>query len=941
MALVLLRKILTSASYSVDSVGRMWKEFSAYLTTRSLRLRTREKPTLSTNNIFRFLLKTDFVTKLVGGITCKAEATYVAHLSSTRNLPAAGDKTILKSLNSFKECVTSEFQSNSNYLDRLKITSAKVARKILRINPKSLDKVKDCHISLSRAGDFDSPVKQGGRANIVIEELTKILDYTPSTDECLTLPDGTDLKTPAGVARWKSWFREPDFIDDFRSKGVFNTPIVELGTWMPSPSGEPEFVPENRYGIDMAIGPQMLAAALICASNEGYVSGTDVVKPIPTRTAVVPEPGVKARTVSTTKWWVIVLEQPLGNLIRAILKDHPSAEAGLIRADQAWLYCDMLSKVARKGGFKKLAHNFYILSSDLQEATDRTPHCVARALLEGFCEGIGLNCYLADLAINLICSSREVHVKHGNLKDQFITCRGVLMGEPMTKAILTLQSLVAEEMAIRDFLEIPDGPINEPWRCFSVGGDDHIAHGPLKYLNNITLHQENMGSKIQYSKHGVSRTAVKYCEKVIYLKDSDLSCSASEVNSLDGYDKAAFVDSIKVRLLSPISKSIEIKNDRNIAIGKAKSLGKTLRWLNVKHFPLKWVQMVRNRFVLRMKGYLPAIGTSLFSQICLPTELGGLDIYIEGELPMVILSSPLPTLKLVCDLVNGQADPVKLAKLKRFPSNNVSRGTTLHKAVMDLTEALLFDYCLKSVEELKEEMGILDTVSNREVFSKAKSIGYVSIEEAVDMASRSLIFSQLLTKESTSSSFNTTPWKKRYYDLWSEIYSEEDCNKNYPSNTLSVIEETKFYKNFFPVRLINLNKEVNIWARDESGRPMPPEFDVLTIREALEENHPCLKVGLNSYLPDVTSCKPLRPTRKYVTNVINYEDTFENPLYGLWDFPEEAEASEEEKEPTTVSKKRKLDSISLPSHPMVLRSNTIRKSRRLQKLQPEFSFLPS
>jgi len=855
MQMHLLRSVLKTCTYNIDLVTKMWKQFSNYVYVKGCQLVTRSEPKLDINNIFGFLLKSKFVEPLLSGIVDKRQASILAHLLSTRQMPSAGKKSLDISLRKFEEITTSDYQASDAFLGKVKSTAAKVGRKIQRIHGKDFP-IAECHISLSRAGDFDLSILEGGRAKKILEDCEPILTFIPEEDEEIVLADATTLKTPAGVMRWKSWFRSPGFLEDPKSKGVFGELIPHQGIVVKDDIGI-QVVPDARYGYDETIGSQILVCALLIAQDEGFVSGTEVLKPIPTRTIVVPEPGGKARTVSTTKWWNIILQQSPGNLLRETLRFHPSATAGLLRADQAWLYLEQLAKVALSANIENLPSNFSVLSSDLKEATDATPKCIARALLEGYIEGIGYGGnHLMQLATSLVCSDREVSaIFTDDTKLHFLATRGVMMGEPMTKAILTLTSLVAEEMAIRDFEENPDGPIKTPWRCFAVGGDDHIAIGPDQYLNRITANFLAMGSLISEEKHGMSRLAVKYCEKVLFFKNTDLRVRAHQVNlSTYFYENSIFVDSVKVRLLSPLSKAIEVKNDRNIAIGKAKSLGRTLRWLNTEYFPIKWIRMVRERFFQRMKHYLPAFGTSLYYQSLLPQVLGGLDLYIEDELPKALLRCPLPTFQVACKMVEGSISMYEMREVSGYVTNDASRGISIKDKITKshMTEGL----------DHRENLGLQDLreryfpenpqVSVREIFSRAKKEGWFPVNDAIALALRGYEFNELLTKESGVVVFNTTPWRKRYQILWDRLID----NEYVPSDELveRVVSTTNFEK-FNPVRFINLDQETIRLAKDVNGDFLFDEDGRLvtlssTFREELTKGMPDLKIHVFAYKPD-------------------------------------------------------------------------------------------
>jgi hypothetical protein len=157
-----------------------------------------------------------------------------------------------------------------------------------------------------------------------------------------------------------------------------------------------------------------------------------------------------------------------------------------------------------------------MLSSDLEEATDALLPSVIFKITEAFMQTLGLNSKLAKLGLALVTSRRQIEFRD-EAGTVFTTSRGILMGEPMTKSLLTLYNLVIEELAIRQFkgsIEEPDeGPITYSWRAFAVGGDDHIAYGPSEYLALITRNHLELGSKISVQKTCISSLAVKFCEK--------------------------------------------------------------------------------------------------------------------------------------------------------------------------------------------------------------------------------------------------------------------------------------------------------------------------------------------------------------------------------------------------------------------------------------------
>jgi hypothetical protein len=266
-----------------------------------------------------------------------------------------------------------------------------------------------------------------------------------------------------------------------------------------------------------------------------------------------------------------------------------------------------------------------------------------------------------------------------------------------------------------------------------------------------------------------------------------------------------------VRLLSPVSKSFEIENDRNIAIGKAKSFGRTLRWLSNCHFPDWWVIMVRNRFWSRMRDYLPQIGTSLYYHLLLPEAYGGLDLYMKGEFEDAVTRCPLPTQQFIYKLVSGQADRKLVMRFKRFCSNDRMRGQTFASFFKMAVDEYDFDelgpiVSLPALEpmtlwEARDNYEIRKDIPLREVVHLLNRKGVYYSDQIIEMALRPTLFNEMLAKTTTQAKWNTTPWKKRYAELWDDVY-DSDLDTNFCLQDLKQIEKPEV---FLPLRFFDVN----------------------------------------------------------------------------------------------------------------------------------------
>jgi hypothetical protein len=925
----LFRKVFHIAMFNVDLVTSHWKEFTSVLWNNVSKQFTLEDVRISERNPFRKLLAYGPIIDLqANGLKTKLEATAMAHLLSTRQMVPGGVTKQVAALDKFVETTSVPFVPTEVNSERARIGATYVGKKVSSRRKKT-NLTALCHISLSTAGDVDFSKINGGRGAAIQEDISKILTDFPSQSGYLDLPFGISVREEQGVPRYATWGRPENLrlkkklaSSDPRWKARFvwsDAPVYGFG--QPRQDYDPE-VESGEYaleGYDSYLGVQIFYAALLVAFNEGYLDlQGNPLKPVPARTSVVPEPGGKARIITVTKWWLIILQQPFGHLTKSLLSGHPSAEAGLKRADQAWLYLDLLHKV-------KPLSNGYVLSSDLEEATDAISPDVAETMIRGFYRGVGYTKLpkLIEIGIQLgLRSTREIEIQYprssGRKAFSFIKRRGVLMGEPVTKSVLTLYSLVCEEMAIRDYLyhvsfrmpksqprpeavvlykdartnctemiharsraewihllegishlancrmvsiklrekstdefefvnaktfrtrvgkyirlgvKLSDefrrgqysdlktytGPVTSKWRAFAVGGDDHIAYGPVQYLELITSNHFAFGSKISLPKHGFSNVAVKFCEKILMLRGRDLSITPRQINqSSDFYEKSVWVDSIKVRLLSPLSKSMDVEDDRNIAIGKSRSLSRSLEWLNPDFFADAWCDLVLARFSQRMYPYLPKpIGKdrSLWFQLKLPPEYGGLGLKFKNErLQDIIMHCPKPTrayLKQLVSKMNGDNITIPdtvVRSFKRLCTANSARGI---KSEYDSTEEILLKMKPKDLQTLRAELDLDSKLPIRLVLRRAQAAGYYPMDRAVEQLSRCFIFLDALRGRKRES-YKTVSWRNRYWHLWKVLDAEPGFDINnidLSSSELDQIANSNPVE-VLPVRFYNLYEAV-------------------------------------------------------------------------------------------------------------------------------------
>jgi len=761
-------------------------------------------------NPFSCLLAWPKVQRILDHETDKRLLESFAHLVSSRQLPAGDRKAQTLALKKFKESVTEEYTPQAGFLNDLSRCALRVGEKCVSFTFGKGKCVTSPHVSLNSAGSYFATVLEGGRGKEIREALISRLTVIPKEDESIQTPFGL-LSCPAGRPRWRFWCRASEYT--FYEDIPFGEPITEE-----------IFAEQNLYfqGFDEVIGCQILVTAYL-DYQEWKLTGLG----IPCRVLVVPEPGFKARIVTTGPYWLNILQQGLSHQLKDILKNHPSSKSSLQKTDQAWQSLYLMNPQ----GYPK---DYLCLSSDLKEATDHIPRVVAKRLLEGFIKGTALRSNLIETCIDLIEMDR-CFISNDYVIESHT--RGSMMGEPLTKCVLTILNLVVEELAFRKYYKINLNRSflkEKPLRFYHIGGDDHLAIGPKQYLDYITENHLKCGSHISEGKHGISNKVVIYCEKVLDIKNIYRPFNLKSINdSTEGYEASPFVDSIKVRLLSPTTKSFEVVADRNVAIGKGLSLGRTLKWLNRDHYPTKWVRMVRDRFFSRMGSLLPDRTSGVYWQLLLPSYWGGLDLYLPDEVEELYVRLPELTLSIMdAYLQNEQSAFVEIELLRKFLTNYSFRGYRLNETEVEAMRSHVENVIKahlpsKGWRELKQEFDPLDQHSATDLADTIYKEGWRMEEDIIDELLRPLLFKEILLGIDRLQPYNTEKLKVRYAKLWDLTYRGPHSSQKFTPKELEGLLLTRpkgmFYKVGYPEEIHFVSDRGYIYksALDDALHSMP------------------------------------------------------------------------------------------------------------------------
>jgi hypothetical protein len=662
-----------------------------------------------------------------------------------------GLKTELKSREKFKEVLQSDFEPTDEFIMKLSQAARRIGGICKSIRP-SLDP--GCtHISVTSSGELEHAMSAGGQASAVREALDRILLEVPTEDRVENTPFG-QANHIKGIPLWKTLFRdEPLSTDKF---------FMEEYSLIKEQPGR--FV-----GLDSALGRQLM-----------YVAWRELTPNIVLRATVAPEMGNKARHVTLSDYYLNLLMSPLSHLLIEAMKFHPAVFSSFHRQDQAW---EAVKGLCRQRGDISLPPGFSVLSSDLKDATNAQQWKLTQSILRAFISGAELS-FRPDY-VNLVLGL--IGPRYVMFSDQttIVSKVGIMMGEAIAKPSLTLLNLAIEELSFlqytrrEDLLLTGDPAPNMDWRYLHIGGDDHLAYGPDRYLDRITQNHFLAGSHISAGQHGYSRVAVRYTERVLNLNNL---CYKQPFHKED-YSKSIIVDSVKVRLLERGLSTMIEKDNKNVAIGKSRQLGGTLEWLpkdNRFYTESKKIS-IQALFVLRMGPLLPsrAVNPRAFAAMCLPHEVGGFGLGFKSQMRQHYLDSPAPTRALINKLHLGLDVSDEIKVFRSLNSNMAARGVSKIFEYREVIASQLRDYP-SSVDAIgwKElQQKFPDPNWNaRKTLALAADSGYLSIDEYAERVTRGNLFQALLMESSQPVIFQTRPFVQTYkYVVWPKMEDELDA----------------------------------------------------------------------------------------------------------------------------------------------------------------------
>jgi hypothetical protein len=739
----------------------------------------------------------------------------LAHLISTRNLAPGGRSARRKAITEFRQTTETEFAVSECMLHKLALVTEWIGGFTSHL--KGTNVLRGGHCSLNNSGTLDMPVSLGGRAADAIIDIRKFLNEVPEEAETRDYPWG-DRFYPRGRPRWQAWGRSTDTAD------VKFLDPVELETLGRR---------ENLAGIGPYTGCMVYTVAF-----EMYRLEKELGHPISIRQASVSEPGAKVRIVTTGPWWLAVLQQPIAHMFREHIGYHPSAYSVMLRADQAWQALRIFGQleIDNINDHDDVA----VLSSDLKSATDAIPHTVGKQLLHSFIEGVGGTALKWKWIIDLI-STRTVFTEDGQM---FILRRGIMMGEPLSKVCLILLSLAVEEIAYREYLGVSLRVIRRPrtpWHGYHVGGDDHIAVGPIGYLKQITANHRLCGSMISPEKHRISKIMVVYTEKVLHFKGTILNMDPTTID--DNINQSIFVDSMKIRLLSPFTKAMDNVNDRNVAVGKVKGIARSLQYL--KDSSMK--RLILDRALYRFRDFILGPHHRTIRAIeSLPVELGGLGIASDtrylANLPPIYNRA----LRTIC-IADPAGYRVRILLGTCF-SNDTSRGVSTHDFIAKWIDVIVdnMSFGRPVVGSIRDWFALIDRehkLTFRAKLQRLKDRDIIPLSDLPQLIERSYVFRRLLEQKDIRPGYRTEPITSRVAKVWNGL-EKLGSRLHADGSPLTERELAAASRLAKQVLLINLDETMvlPIKSRDEDGDLTDLRFWRASIKDVALFGQPSMTV---------------------------------------------------------------------------------------------------
>jgi len=733
------------------------------------------------------------------------ELWWVSHICQTRFLPLPSFESVRgKTADYIRGLVEIRPEPEGDAMHAGLILSEEVKHRLSITKSKLIE---ETHLSLSNGSCWEAPRSQGGKWHLIMPNQEFI--------EFLSKPIWDNFSHQGDVyvdGFGNTVAKDTDaYMETYRIAYLEEPITADLGEYYSPKETLPEVL---SHGFDSRLGQLLHAYSRI--KYEQFIKDGRTLK---SKLLIISEPGGKIRPLTSGETWAYLYMVPAMHILKQSIEILPGARVGLNESDNLWRFGTSYENHFGSKETEEIPE--FISSSDLTSATDRAMHETSYRLMSGLIEGLfgdklGISEYL-NSAVRLCCSPREVHVKisrrqqskfrdlglriedSGRRNFSFTTRQGVMMGDPITKVILTASSIASyycvtagqytlKETSFPKYLDYirsktvrVRGQIRRFGRgvlAFACAGDDHTMVGPLHMCLAAPKFLESMGFEISWEKYRISKRYVHYCQ---------------DFGLHPRYKRSIKFDNVKLRLLNQFQKqgSMNQFEHPDPLIGKMKELE---RFMN--HFPEgEDKQFLKEVIPFMVRAGFPSFFEKKLAESPLsyvPTQLGGLGIpsifEVQGE-PKVInfMRSQY--------LLRYMPDQIPIEERVR-PVNNWHRG---QKLAQDVINFLGQDLEVNDFKEVWE--GVSNTLDQKFLTkSSAKRINREIFRSYIDISRPQPLVG---TKEDTYAQVATgraelelVKRKRRTSHLIRQNQREANAVKDYAHNLSDIIDYNILARNY-------------------------------------------------------------------------------------------------------------------------------------------------
>nr|AUF41955.1 RNA-dependent RNA polymerase [Phytomonas serpens narnavirus 1] len=470
----------------------------------------------------------------------------------------------------------------------------------------------------------------GGRTAFFRDRFLPWVKDQPQEDEVIHYKGRPVLTIPAGIRRFKS----------IVPPGV-EPPEGELFT-DPYPGLEQEQLTLQLFGwpdtcqtgYSPCIGYQLFVYSLSKDCTKDLYTSDGLEYPLVHASPVL-EHGGKTRWITIMSMFDSIVQDMAQNQFQPYLLKHPDVCPIFTKSNLAW---QMLNKAPPRD----LSFHDRMYISDYSNATDAIDHRLARNLLEGFCEGVGMDheSALIGPGIDSLCRPKALmHRRDRNQEGKVptLTKSGIFMGEPLTKVTLTLLMHVLPLLALasseKGKKSVEGEEFHQPsWFFYYAPGDDHVATGPDWFLEALAQTSTKLGMLLNKDKTYLTKTFAPLCEQWIYVPNlRNITPTKDIPKDVEVYLRSAWVEILKVKIFSPSSVTEKFYHVEDYSVlGRGKHLSTCLHTM-VSSWSNSERENFRDYFIARYLDQLPPKTWWQYHFVFLQTQVGGLGLSISYE----------------------------------------------------------------------------------------------------------------------------------------------------------------------------------------------------------------------------------------------------------------------------------------------------------------------